>query len=92
MGIVGGFVTFFMIWWTVLFAVLPWGVRHPDRPEKGMMNGAPLKPDFKKIFLVNTGVTCVIWLVVFLLAQYDVISFQRMADDMALRLEQEKKP
>ncbi len=91
MNLVGGIVTFFMIWWTVIFAVLPWGVRHPEKPEKGMMSGAPLKPNFKKILLINTGVTFIIWLIVYLLAEYDVISFQRMADEMAVQIQQEQK-
>lgn len=83
---VGALATFFMIWWVVIFAVLPWGVRHPEQLEKGMMPGAPLKPNFKKIFLINTGITFMIWLIIYLLATFDVISFQRMADEFAQQL------
>ncbi|HVY13524.1 MAG TPA: DUF1467 family protein [Alphaproteobacteria bacterium] len=78
MGVVAGIVVFLLVWWTVLFAVLPMGIRHPDAPEPGTMHGAPLKPDFKKIILRTTVISIVIWLIIFALAESDIISFHRM--------------
>lgn len=83
MGWLGGSVAFFLIWWVVLFAVLPMGVRHPEKPEPGMMPGAPLKPDFKKILMRTTLITLLLWLTVFFLAEYDIVSFSRMAKDLS---------
>ena len=39
-----GFVVYFLIWWTILFAVLPWGVRREENPEPGHDPGAPARP------------------------------------------------
>jgi predicted secreted protein len=82
MGILGGAVTFFVIWWTVLFIALPFGVKHYDVLEKGMMAGTPLKPDFKKILLRTTLMAIVVWLIIFCLSEFDIISFRRMAQTM----------
>jgi predicted secreted protein len=82
MGVLASIVVFFLTWWTVLFAVLPFGVRHPEKPETGMMHGAPLKPDFKKIILRTTVISIFIWTFIYALAESDIISFREMAKAM----------
>jgi predicted secreted protein len=79
MGVVAGIVVFLLTWWIVLFAVLPFGVRHPAQQEAGMMPGAPLKPDFRKIILRTTVISVVIWLIIYGLVESDVVSFRQMA-------------
>ena len=39
-----GIVAFVIIWWVVLFMVLPWGVSRLENPEVGQERGAPEKP------------------------------------------------
>ena len=34
----------FVVWWTVLFAVLPWGAHTLDESDAGRAAGAPSKP------------------------------------------------
>jgi predicted secreted protein len=51
---------FFIIWWLVLFAVLPLGVRNPheageDAPA-GSDPGAPVKPMLARKLLITTAV------------------------------------
>ena len=41
---VSAVVVFIVIWWLVLFMVLPWGVRRTETPEAGHDPGAPAKP------------------------------------------------
>ncbi|WP_337185398.1 DUF1467 family protein [Phenylobacterium sp.] len=58
---------FLTIWWTVLFAVLPFGVQ--SHAEAGIDKGdggdpgAPVDPKLKQKFLVTTGITAVIFAV-----------------------------
>ncbi len=55
---------FITIWWTVLFAVLPIGVRslHEDGPvEAGTDPGAPVEPMLLKKALWTTAITAVIF-------------------------------
>ena len=44
MGWIAGIFVYFLIWWVVLFAVLPWGVQVPDNPEPGHAPSAPINP------------------------------------------------
>ena len=38
-----GVVVYFLIWWLVLFAVLPWGVQREENPQPGHDPGAPVQ-------------------------------------------------
>ncbi|WAC26154.1 DUF1467 family protein [Ancylobacter sp. SL191] len=54
---------YFIVWWTVIFAVLPWGVRsqHEDgAQEDGTEPGAPQRPLLIPKMLVTTVVAGVI--------------------------------
>ena len=73
---------FFTVWWTVLFAVLPWGVRTPERAEPGMADSAPQKPMLLRKFAVTTALAAAITLGIVLLYQSDLISFRDMAKGM----------
>lgn len=42
---------YFTTWWTVLFAVLPWGATQPQEVEPGMVTGAPARPLLVKKFI-----------------------------------------
>lgn len=48
------FVTFLVIWWLILFMVLPFGVAPPDVVEKGHASSAPAKPRILKKLLITT--------------------------------------
>ena len=50
-----------MVWWVVLFAVLPWGVQRQENPEPGHAPGAPRVTHLKKKLLITTAITFVIW-------------------------------
>ncbi|MEQ8935954.1 MAG: DUF1467 family protein [Amphiplicatus sp.] len=76
----GAVVVFVIIWWTVLFAVLPWGVRgrweSDDDGVRGAEPGAPVKPDLKKKLLWTTGITAVLWTIAEAVIISGVISFR----------------
>lgn len=51
---------YFTVWWVVLFAVLPFGVRPQEAPEPGHQPGAPQAPMLKKKFLWTTVISAVL--------------------------------
>jgi predicted secreted protein len=54
---------YFVIWWTVLFAVLPWGVRSQHEAGEispGSDPGAPVRPLLLKKAIATTLVSAVI--------------------------------
>ena len=58
--------TFFLIWWVVLFAVLPWGVRSQQEGGEiapGTDPGAPAIPRLFRKLVWTTGVSAVIFAV-----------------------------
>lgn len=71
-----GILVYFLIWWVVLFAILPWGVRIPDEPEPGHAAGAPSNPRLWLKALVTTIVSLVIWLAVYFVMQSGWISLR----------------
>lgn len=84
MDILSGFAVFFLIWWIVLFCVLPLGVKPPQASDKvaGTMPGAPADPQLGRKALITTGISVVLWLIIFGLVQSDLISFRTMAKSM----------
>lgn len=84
MGWLSGSVVYFMIFWTVLFAVLPWGVRSEHIPEEeGHMGGAPVNPNLKKKFIITALLSVVIWGIIYWLIEIDVIDFYEIARQMS---------
>ncbi|HYB09814.1 MAG TPA: DUF1467 family protein [Alphaproteobacteria bacterium] len=71
-----GLVSFIIIWWLVLFMVLPWGVRVPDAVERGHATSAPAKPRLWLKMAVTTGIAIVLWGIAYWLAASDLISFR----------------
>ncbi|MFZ5608913.1 MAG: DUF1467 family protein [Pseudomonadota bacterium] len=62
----GALVVLVLIWWVVLFMVLPWGAAsYHERGEEvapGHAPSAPLAPRLKKKALVTTAIALVLWL------------------------------
>lgn len=61
------FVVFLIIWWVVLFGVLPIGVKgqaEADDIVKGSEPGAPVDSQIKAKFILTTKIAVVIWVLV----------------------------
>ena len=82
MSLATGLMVYAIIWWTVIFAVLPWGARPADHPGKGHAASAPAKPRLGFKALVTTGISAAIWLAIELVVRSDLISFRDMAARM----------
>jgi predicted secreted protein len=75
-----GVMVYLVIWWTILFAVLPLGVRRVENPGKGEERGAPERPQLARKAIITSIVAAVLWLGFYSLHQADVFSFRRMAE------------
>jgi predicted secreted protein len=78
MGWVSGIAVYFIIWWVVIFAVLPWGVQQAGDSDlvKGQERGAPKNPRILIKMAVTTLVAAVIWAIVYLIIEYSGISLR----------------
>lgn len=64
MDLFGGIVVYVIVWWLVLFTVLPWGARAPAEPGKGHATSAPARPRLLLKFAITTVIATGLWFVV----------------------------
>ncbi|WP_207537043.1 DUF1467 family protein [Sabulicella rubraurantiaca] len=73
-----GFVVYSLIWWTLLFCILPIGVNPEEGSlEEGGWRGAPAAPQLGRKIIWTTILSAVIWLAIYTLIESDLISFRR---------------
>ena len=75
-----GLMVYLVIWWTILFAVLPLGVRRVEKPGKGQDRGAPERPDLVRKAIITSLVAAVLWISFYFLHQADIFSFRRLVE------------
>ena len=69
-----------MIWWTVLFMVLPWGNQSKDTQDiDGEIISAPQKPQIKKKFLITSVLSLVLLVIIASLIEFNVIDFREIS-------------
>ena len=73
-----GIATYIVVWWIVLFAVLPWGARPPETFVPGQAESAPENPRLLLKAGVTTLIAAVIWAGIYFVVQSDLISFRTM--------------
>lgn len=69
-------VLYLIIWWVVLFAVLPFGVHRTKNPEVGHDPGAPERPLLGRKVLATTLIALIIWGIIFYLIDNDILVFR----------------
>jgi len=73
---------FFIIWWVVLFAVLPWGIR--SQVENGEVvpgsdPGAPAVPKLKSKLIWTTLVSAIVFAAFQVVYRYRLVTFDELA-------------
>ena len=76
MSVATGIMVYVVLWWLVLFTVLPWGVRPVDNPQAGQEVGAPEKPRLLLKFAVTTVITGVIFAALYWFIDQGFVSFR----------------
>jgi predicted secreted protein len=79
MSITGLAVIYIMIWWIVFFAILPMDVNR-EKPIKidGEDIGSPENPKILKKFIYCTGITSIIFIIIFLLIKYEYLNLRNL--------------
>ena len=71
---------YFLIWWVVLFAVLPWGVRaQGEGGAPGTDPGAPVITNLKAKLVWTTVVTTVIFAALWVIYALKLVSLEDLA-------------
>lgn len=72
MDIISGIAIYFIMWWTVLFTVLPIGVRSQVEAgdiAPGTTHSAPAVPQIRKKMLLTTLISSAVFLVYYIVTQ-----------------------
>ena len=73
---------YFLIWWVVLFGVLPWGVRSQEEHgtiSRGSDPGAPAIPRLKRKLVWTTIVAAVVFAIWYVVFTYRLIALDDLA-------------
>ena len=82
MSIATAIAIYFIIWWVMLFAVLPWGVRSQDESgtvAPGTDPGAPVSPRVWRTLIATTLAACVVFALFFLVYSYRLVTIEGLA-------------
>ena len=71
-----GIMVYVIVWWMVLFTVLPFGNRAPDTVEPGHVESAPERPRMWIKAAVTTVIATAIWCGIYWVMENDLISFR----------------
>ena len=79
---------YLVIWWTVLFAILPLGVRTQGEDGSvvpGTPESAPTRPRLVRVMVLTTLVSAVVFAFVWVAMRYDVLGLNRLLEGAAGR-------
>ncbi|HXV25503.1 MAG TPA: DUF1467 family protein [Alphaproteobacteria bacterium] len=76
MTVFSGVLVYAVIWWLVLFTVLPWGIRRSEQPEPGHAVEAPANPRIFLRFAITTVIATVLFGIAWWLIDSDLVSFR----------------
>jgi predicted secreted protein len=71
-----GILVYVVIWWIVIFMVLPWGVRRTEEPKPGHDAGAPANPMLWRKALITTVIAAVVWGIAYYLIDSELLSLR----------------
>ena len=80
---------YFIIWWVVLFAVLPWGVRSQQEHgaiAPGSDTGAPATPALKRKLAWTTIIAAIVFALWYVVYSYRLIALDDLAALLAIPL------
>jgi predicted secreted protein len=72
----GTAVVFTIVWWLILFMVLPFGAAPPDEVEPGMATSAPAKPRMAIKVLITTVLAALVTALISWLMQSGLIQLR----------------
>ena len=77
MSITGLAIIYIIIWWIVFFTILPIDVnRQKSIKIDGEDTGSPENPKMLKKFIYCTGITTVIFVIIYLLIKYEYLNLR----------------
>jgi len=89
MPVTTGIAIFFLIWWIVLFAVLPWGVhsqQEDDAVAPGTDPGAPAIPNLRRKLVWTTLVSVVVFAACYVIYVERLVTLESLSAPFGLHM------
>ena len=77
MSLTGSFVVFVILWWLILFIILPRDInsqKDKDFVVLGTDPGAPSNPNIVKKLIITTAVTSILFAIIYFLNYFDILN------------------
>ena len=79
MSLTGLAIIYIIIWWIVFFAILPVDVdRIKTRKIEGEDPGSPENPKMFKKFIYCTGITTILFIIIYLLMKFEYLNLRNI--------------
>ncbi len=78
------FVVFVLVWWVVIFTVLPWGNKPVERPEVGHEPSSPANPRIRQKLIWTTILSLIITAIIIATIRYSHFSFREAVKSWSL--------
>ena len=81
MSLTGSFVVFVILWWLILFMILPRDInsqKDKDFVVKGTDPGAPSNPYIVKKLIITTAITSILFAIIYFLNYFDILNIRRI--------------
>ena len=79
MSVTGLAIIYIIIWWTVFFAILPIDVeRNKLIKIEGEDSGSPENPKMLKKFIYCTGITTILFIIIYLLMKFEYLNLRNI--------------
>ena len=79
MSLTGSAILYIIIWWMVFFVTLPVDVnREKTNKIDGEDAGSPENPKMLKKFIYCTGITSIIFIIIYLLIKYEYLNLRNL--------------
>lgn len=64
-----------LVWWIVIFTVLPWGNNPAEKIESGHASGAPANPRMRQKLIATSVISLIVTAAIFAIIHYTDFSF-----------------
>ena len=81
MSLTGSFVVFVILWWLILFIILPRDInsqKDKDFVVLGTDPGAPSNPNIIKKLIITTAITSILFAIIYFLNYFDILNVRRI--------------
>ena len=79
MSVTGLAIIYIIIWWIVFFAILPIDVdRIKTKKIEGEDPGSPENPKMPKKFIYCTGITTILFIIIYLLMKFEYLNLRNI--------------